>query len=278
MKAAMVVEVAPAAAAAGWEMLPPSPRVCNGAALPTCLEGRIRACRDGKNWPLLGDAGECAHASTGPVDTPMTRPTPSAVGQVRIIGGRWRNTRLPVPDVAGLRPTGDRTRETLFNWLGTRLGGTRVVDLFAGSGALGLEAVSRGAAHATLVERDGTLAQSLRQSVQRLSATAQVDVVQADALQWLAGQPAGALDGAFVDPPFTQALWSQVLPLLVPAIAPGGWIYIESPLQPGPAFAVAPCSLHREARAGEVRFALYLKPAHDGADTLPADVNAAIPQ
>ena len=95
-------------------------------------------------------------------------------GQVRIIGGRWRNTRLPVPSLPGLRPSSDRVRETLFNWLMPKLGGARVLDLFAGSGALGLEAVSRGAAHATLVERDAQLGRNLTAAVAKLQATEQV--------------------------------------------------------------------------------------------------------
>ena len=105
----------------------------------------------------------------------------AAVGQVRIIGGKWRNTKLPVPLSPGLRPSSDRVRETLFNWLMSRLGGARVLDLFAGSGALGLEAVSRGAAQATLVERDAALSRQLRESVARLGAQDQIAVVQADA-------------------------------------------------------------------------------------------------
>src|SRR5688572_7879345 len=95
-------------------------------------------------------------------------PVAAAVGQVRIIGGKWRGTKLPVPLSPGLRPSSDRVRETLFNWLMPRIGGARVLDLFAGSGALGLEAVSRGAGQATLVERDAGLAGQLRESVAKL--------------------------------------------------------------------------------------------------------------
>ncbi|MDN5782488.1 MAG: RsmD family RNA methyltransferase, partial [Luteimonas sp.] len=103
-------------------------------------------------------------------------------GSVRIIGGRWRGTRLPVPDLPGLRPTSDRTRETLFNWLQPALPGARVLDLFAGSGALGLEALSRGAREALLVERDAKLAESLRQTVSRLHAEDEAKIAVADAL------------------------------------------------------------------------------------------------
>ena len=106
-------------------------------------------------------------------------------GNVRIIGGHWRGTRLPVPDVDGLRPSADRVRETLFNWLSPKLPGMRVLDLFAGSGVLGLEALSRGAHEALLVERDPRLVESLHASVARLQAGDQARVLHADALALL---------------------------------------------------------------------------------------------
>ena len=113
-------------------------------------------------------------------------------GKVRIIGGRWRGTRLSVPSSPGLRPSSDRVRETLFNWLMPVLPGARVLDLFSGTGALGLEAVSRGAASAVLVERDAALAQALRDVSTRLSAQDQVEVVQAEAVGWLQRQAENA--------------------------------------------------------------------------------------
>lgn len=180
----------------------------------------------------------------------------AAVGQVRIIGGRWRNTKLPVPLSPGLRPSSDRVRETLFNWLMPRLGGARVLDLFAGSGALGLEAVSRGAAQATLVERDAALSRQLRESVARLGAQDQIAVVQADALQWLR-QPAGPLaDIAFVDPPFADGLWEAVIAGLPSHLAADAWLYMESPADQAPKMPAA-WLLHREGGTREVRFALY---------------------
>ncbi|MDX3936328.1 16S rRNA (guanine(966)-N(2))-methyltransferase RsmD [Stenotrophomonas sp. TWI700] len=180
----------------------------------------------------------------------------AAVGQVRIIGGRWRNTKLPVPLSPGLRPSSDRVRETLFNWLMPRLGGARVLDLFAGSGALGLEAVSRGAAQATLVERDAALSRQLRESVARLGAQDQITVVQADALQWLR-QPAGPLaDIAFVDPPFADGLWEAVIAGLPSHLAADAWLYVESPADQAPKMPAA-WLLHREGGTREVRFALY---------------------
>ncbi len=110
---------------------------------------------------------------------------PAAAGKVRIIGGRWRGTRLDVADAPGLRPTSDRVRETLFNWLQPMLPGARVLDLFAGSGALGLEALSRGASSAVLVEREPKLAAALRATTARLQGGDAASVVQADAMAWL---------------------------------------------------------------------------------------------
>lgn len=184
----------------------------------------------------------------------------TAPGSIRIIGGRWRGTKLAVPDSPGLRPSSDRVRETLFNWLMPKLAGARVLDLFAGTGVLGLEAVSRGAACAVLVERDASLVRNLRGAVDRLSAGSTVDVVQADALAWLPRQPAGAFDLAFVDPPFAGDLWAAALAALLPRLAGDAWLYVESPAGVEP--AVPPeFALHREGRTREVRFALYRRAA-----------------
>ena len=207
-------------------------------------------------------------------------PRPEA-GKIRIIGGRWRGTRLSVPASPGLRPSSDRVRETLFNWLQSAVPGARVLDAFAGTGALGLEAVSRGAASAVLVERDAALCQSLRDTVGRLSAQSVVEVVQGDAVAWLARQPKGTFDLAFVDPPFDAALWQSTLAALTPTLAPGAWVYVESPvdmtLRP-PGWA-----LHREGTTREVRYALYRAPGPratdpQGADTLNGNVSVAVPE
>ena len=193
----------------------------------------------------------------------------ASLGQVRIIGGKWRNTKLPVPLSPGLRPSSDRVRETLFNWLMPKIGGARVLDLFAGSGALGLEAVSRGAAHATLVERDGALSRQLRESVAKLGAQGQVEVVQADALQWLAQRPGAQADVVFVDPPFAAGLWEGVLTGLGPHLAADAWLYLESPADAVPVVPL-PWMLHREGGTREVRFALYRR----AAATLSPDHNS----
>ncbi len=182
-------------------------------------------------------------------------------GEVRIIGGRWRGTRLPVPALPGLRPSGDRARETLFNWLLPKLAGARVLDAFAGTGALGLEAVSRGAAHATLVEREPAAAAQLRATVARLGAETMVQVVQDDVLAWLstAGQGGAAYDVAFLDPPFQAYRWAAAVSALLPALAPGAWLYVETPPEYAPDLPEG-WVLHREGRTREVRYALYRAP------------------
>jgi 16S rRNA (guanine966-N2)-methyltransferase len=198
-------------------------------------------------------------------------------GKVRIIGGRWRGTRLPVPASPGLRPSGDRVRETLFNWLMPVLAGARVVDVFAGSGALGLEAVSRGAAHAVLVERDATLARSLSETVTRLSAQGSVEVAHGDALAWLGRQAAASFDVAFVDPPFDADLWQPTLAALLPTLAQGAWLYLESPPERAPTLP-GTWALHREGRTREVRYALYRATDPRSADTLNGNISVAIPE
>ncbi len=184
-------------------------------------------------------------------------------GVVRIIGGDWRGTKLPVPDRDGLRPTADRVRETLFNWLQPVLPGARVLDLFAGTGALGLEALSRGAREAVLVERDPALAAALRQVAAKLPGGERAQVVCADALGWLRDAPDG-FDLAFVDPPFAGDLWRPALAALDGRLAADAWLYVESTpdadAEPGPRWR-----LHREGRTREVRYALYRRRG-DGAD------------
>ncbi|HHW4678010.1 MAG TPA: 16S rRNA (guanine(966)-N(2))-methyltransferase RsmD [Xylella sp.] len=184
----------------------------------------------------------------------------NGAGHVRIIGGRWRNTRLSVPDVPGLRPTSSRVRETLFNWLMPILPGARVLDLFAGSGALGLEAVSRGAAAALLVERHPGLVTRLREQVTRLGAHHQVEIVQADVLQWLQRPGAVCFDVVFVDPPFAAGLWETVTVRLAGHLADAAWLYLESPADLGPVM-LPDWEPYRDGHTCEVRYALYRYPA-----------------
>ena len=198
----------------------------------------------------------------------------AAPGHVRIVGGAWRGTRLPVADAPGLRPTADRVRETLFNWLQPKLSGARVLDLFAGSGALGLEALSRGAREAWLVERDARLADSLRGTVARLQAGGRAQVVQADALAWLRAPLQASIgrahfDVVFVDPPFGANLWQDALAALPPWLADDAWLYLEAPVDSAP--MPPPGWLpHREGRTRDVRYALYRR----AAATLAADSTA----
>ena len=177
-------------------------------------------------------------------------------GTVRIIGGRWRGSRLPVPDRPGLRPSADRVRETLFNWLQPQLPGARVLDLFAGTGALGLEALSRGAASAQLVEADPQLARGLALEGNRLGAGERLAVHAGDALAWLQSLQEASFDIAFVDPPFDAGLWDAVLALLPARMAQQGWIYLESPAAHTP-LVPGDWGLHRENHTRDVRYALY---------------------
>ena len=179
--------------------------------------------------------------------------------EVRIIGGAWKRSKLPVADRPGLRPTPDRVRETVFNWLGQSLEGWRCVDAFAGSGALGFEAASRGAAEVVLVERDPALVASLNAVRQRLGA-ANVRIERADALQWLARAPARSVDLVFLDPPFDSDLLSAALAAAATIVGDGGFVYVEAPAaveaEAAAALGLAP---HRDGRAGAVHFHLLRK-------------------
>ncbi|NNU44391.1 16S rRNA (guanine(966)-N(2))-methyltransferase RsmD [Ramlibacter montanisoli] len=150
--------------------------------------------------------------------------------QVRIIGGLWKRTPLPVADRPGLRPTPDRVRETLFNWLGQDLSGWHCVDAFAGTGALGLEAASRGAGDVLLVETEGALVDQLRGIVKKLAA-GNVRVQRGNALSVLAAQPAASLDLVFLDPPFDAGLFDKALAAARPALREQGFLYLEAPTE-----------------------------------------------
>ena len=173
-------------------------------------------------------------------------------GEIRIIGGQWKRTRLPVPQRPGLRPTPDRVRETLFNWLGQDVTGWRCLDAFAGTGALGLEAASRGAASVVLVEQDGELLARLQQHVQRLQARS-VQVRRGDGVAALRQCAAASLDLVLLDPPFDSALFQPALQAAAQAVGPQGWVYLEAP-QAWDEAALAPLglALHRHLRAGAV--------------------------
>jgi len=173
--------------------------------------------------------------------------------EVRLIGGDWKRSKLPVADLPGLRPTPDRVRETLFNWLGQDLAGWRVLDAFAGSGALGFEAASRGAAEVVLLEREPRLVASLNASRLRLKAEA-LRVERADALAWMARAAPASFDLVLIDPPFDSGLLPRALQVAMPLVRDGGFLYVESgqPL----AEAAPGWTLHRVSRAGAVHFHL----------------------
>lgn len=203
---------------------------------------------------------------------------PRPPGSVRIIGGQLRGSKLPVADRPGLRPSSDRVRETLFNWLQSATPGARALDLFAGTGALGFEAASRGARRVVMVERDPALAGSLRASAARLKATG-VEVACADALDWLQAPHRGEqFDLVFLDPPFALGLWEAAAARLVPWLAPGALIYVEAPQAGWPALP-AGWGLHREGRTREVRFGLFAAGGGSGpesADTLAGEPNVQV--
>ncbi|MDR0479355.1 MAG: 16S rRNA (guanine(966)-N(2))-methyltransferase RsmD [Burkholderiaceae bacterium] len=188
------------------------------------------------------------------------RPTFQTVPRVvRIIGGVWRRTRLPVPDKPGLRPTPDRVRETLFNWLGQDLTGWHCLDAFAGTGALGLEAASRGAARVWLAEQDAQQAAQLRATAQRLGAT-QVEVQHGDGIALLAAQPPASLDLVLLDPPFDSSLAAPALAAAVPALCSGGRVYLEVPHPwSDDAFAALNLTPYRHLKAGVVHAYLAVK-------------------
>ncbi len=158
------------------------------------------------------------------------RSSPAHRGQahtIRIIGGDWKRTPLPVLDLDGLRPTPDRVRETLFNWLGQRLDSQRCLDLFAGSGALGFEAASRGAARVLMVERNARAAGQLRANQAKLAASA-IEIVEADALRLAASLAPGSFDVVFLDPPFGESLLGRALELAAPLVSADGFLYVEA--------------------------------------------------
>jgi len=184
--------------------------------------------------------------------------------EVRLIGGQWKRSKLPVTDLPGLRPTPDRVRETLFNWLGQDLGGWSVLDAFAGSGALGFEAASRGAAAVTLLEREPKLVASLNASRQRLQA-AHLRIERADALAWMSAAPRASFDLVLLDPPFGAGLLAPAVAAAAPLLRDGGFLYVEAPepLQSMP----GGFELHRHSRAGAVHFHLLRRGYTAAVDT-----------
>ncbi len=179
-------------------------------------------------------------------------------GQLRIIGGQWRSRQFNFPMAAGLRPTPNRVRETLFNWLAPYVEGAKVLDPFAGSGALFLEALSRGAASALALDLNPAAVASLRGHL----ATLRCDngqLIQGDAIAYLGSQPASPFDLVFLDPPFSQNLLLPACNLLEEKgwLAADAWVYTESENPPSSLGMPGNWRLHREQKAGQVYYALW---------------------
>lgn len=177
---------------------------------------------------------------------------PTGAGQIRIIGGQWKRTRLPVAQHPGLRPTPDRVRETLFNWLGQDLSGWRCFDAFAGTGALGLEAASRGAAAVQLVESEAALVTQLGKLCQRLEATS-VQLRRGDGVALLRQCAPASLDLVLIDPPFGSDLFTPALQAAARALKPEGFVYLEAASRwTDELLAPLGLTLQRHLRAGAV--------------------------
>lgn len=198
----------------------------------------------------LGFAGD----SDPRVRAPARRGSRARV--LRIIGGTWRGRRLRFPAAADIRPTPDRVRETLFNWLGARTAGARCLDLFAGSGALGLEALSRGAAHVAFIERDPAAARELRARLKEWQAQG-ARVERRDALEFLRGAPE-PFDIVFLDPPFASDLLGEAARLLAGGwLRPGALVYVECAARAGLPPLPEGFEVLKAKRAGEVGYHLF---------------------
>lgn len=200
---------------------------------------------------------------------PASQPRKGSSNLLRIIGGEWRSRRLSFADAPGLRPTPDRVRETLFNWLQMQVPGSRCLDLFAGSGALGFEALSRGAREVVMVEKHPAATQALRDNIALLGAQNAV-LVNDDAFRYLrslSGVEVRSLSGVevfdliFLDPPYRKNLLEPVLETIFAQslLAPGGMIYLEQEAEADTDFARFGLQIHRETGAGQVQSLLLTR-------------------
>ena len=181
----------------------------------------------------------------------------SQPGRLRIVAGKWRSRLLQIADVPGLRPTSERIRETLFNWLVPKIGGARCLDLFAGTGALGLEALSRGAKEVVLVEKSQTAVATLASNVESLEATG-ATVIHGDAFDYLQRDDTDRFDIVFLDPPFADAKLGDLCRLLAGSelLAPAAWIYIEEDRAAPEADLPDTWQVIKTKNAGNVRYSL----------------------
>ena len=195
--------------------------------------------------------------ASAPPSAALLRAEAERAGKVRIIGGSLRNSRLPVLDRGGLRPTPDRVRETLFNWLAPTLEGARCLDLYAGSGALGIEALSRGAARVDFVESDRDLAENLREQLTRLQVADRAQVRNLSCEAFLRDAPTQPFEIVFLDPPYPAQAWSAALSALTANawLRPGALIYVEWPHPRRPPLPDG-LTWWRESRAGLVGYGL----------------------
>ncbi len=190
-------------------------------------------------------------------------------GEIRIIGGQFRRTKLTVPNHPGLRPTPDRVRETLFNWLGQDLTGWRCADVFAGTGVLGFEAASRGAADVLLCEQDPGLVLQLKAVQARLKADT-VRIERGDGLSAIKRLDAGSMQLVLIDPPFDSNAFEPALKAAAQAISPTGLVYLEAPrVWQDDELLPLGLKIHRSAKAGAVHFHLLVK-SDQPSEPLPA--------
>lgn len=187
------------------------------------------------------------------------KPQKAPMGQIRIIGGKWRGRKLPVLDSQGLRPTTDRVKETLFNWLMPVIQDARCLDCFAGSGGLGIEALSRYAKETTFIEYERNVAQQITANLALLNAE-NGKVIQDSALSWLAKQGT-AYNVVFLDPPFHKGMLSETIQLLENNgwLAEDCYIYVEEEIKANTYTLPTHWTLHREKIAGQVAYRLYIR-------------------
>jgi len=206
------------------------------------------------------------------------RPAPRAAGKsaadgrLRIVGGDWRRRVLRFPSAEGLRPTPDRVRETLFNWLGQDLSGLACLDLFAGSGALGLEAASRGAERVVLVEPAPPVAQALADNVELLAAGGRVELVRQDALKFALTTPL-AFDVIFLDPPYRQGWIEKLCPLLPRLAHPDAVVYVEAEM---PLDGCGEWRTVRSGQAGQVFYHLMQRESPRNAESSSSDLSGYV--
>lgn len=215
----------------------------------------------------IHSASSSPHAIPAAKKTALKQASAHAPHEVRLIGGLWKRTKLQVPDLPGLRPTPNRVRETLFNWLGQDLTGWRCLDAFAGTGALGLEAASRGASEVLLLEQHPALIQAMRRTVERLSATTHVKVERAEALALMRAMPPQRWDVIFLDPPFlagqNEAIFQTALTHARHCISDAGWLHLEAPRAwHADELAALGWAVWRTGKAGVVHHHLLQPAAH----------------